>query len=146
MESMSFELPSRRRAGARWLLRARDGARQPLRKLPLRALRGRGLAVVLPPSGVPRPYARAICFDGQRYSLCRPPGEPLVLCPEQSVRVQPATGAWHLRAYLCTCDRKLADLIDFYRCDVETPKLALPPALSLLPLLLQPPLTRCDPR
>ena len=31
--------------------------------------------------------ARAIWFDGLHYSLDRPPGEPLVLCLEQSVRV-----------------------------------------------------------
>ena len=35
-------------------------------------------------------YARAFCLDGLRYSLDRSPGEPLVLCPEQSVRVRPA--------------------------------------------------------
>ncbi len=84
---------------------------------------------------------RSIYFDDLNYSLDRSPGEPLVLCPEQSVRVRPALeGGRALCERICAAvGRRQADLIDFHRCDVETPNLRRPPALSLLhTLLLQP--------
>ena len=135
MESMSFELPSRRRAGARWLLRARDGARQPLRKLPLRALRGRGLAVVLPPSGGSL-YARAICFDDLCYSLDRPPGEAL---PPGAGAVRAGWSSFGAAAgalcerFCATAEQRRTDLIDFQPCEIVRERLAAGAIPAALP-------------
>ena len=114
------------RADVGWLLRARNGARQPLRNCRTAcALRGPRLAVVLPPSG------RCACargLYGSAYatrhihlsSFSRPAGPGAIRAGCHALRDRVG-----LRERICAAvERTRAVLIDFHRCDVETSDLA----------------------
>ena len=93
----------------------------------------RTMAVVLPPrsGGVDRGYPFVLMAYATRSivlpaSRCQRPGPVRAGCLLSSLCLV------HCERIGTAALQRVTDLIDFYRCDVETSKLALPPALSSL--------------